>query len=747
MKLRHFIPPVVTQAWNRAIARSFAAAAAAWRRGDDVTDGPRTRLTRPYAQSAWVSAAVKHVAGEISNRPLKFYRGDQEYADAAFTAFWAAPALGPVTAGTVQPRLSISQVLRDLASWRKLEGEYFICLDDAWLIGPSRNPAGLTPFLIARPDRMRLIVRGGELEGYAYTNPSGRQTIFLPEQVIHRKAFNPYDDWRGLGDLEAALVATEGAFLTGVYIRDLMRNNGDQGFIVVGKSGPATDEQREAIVADLRAKRAALRQGVAKDLFLTGDIAVERPPERAASTDLNAGKAMSHQEIFVAFGVPPSMAEVKQSYSIGKDSDRYQLITGTCQPLGNEIAEDLAKAGSRIAGQALTGELDWDDHPVMVDVRNSRLDQALKLWGAGMAWKEVNDYLDLGMKPFAGWEIPYLPFSVAPVDTSGREPAKDPASDPQLAEQSLRSAGPADPAIAQLRALVALRMRASQKPESSPLERDVLAGFTCNCGAGCTQQRAARPPAELAQWRTLVAARRETVQSFRSAFTRVLMQARAETLRKIQTIGTGKAIEAKAGAAADFLFDLAKFTVSFRDAMGKQQKSALDKAGQQLLQELGSDDPFKMPPSEVVEYLRKRENKMQDVSQSIWDRIEATIEEGLENGDTTEQLSGRVKGAFNELGDAEARRVAQTETGAAYGAGRHQAMRQANVPFKTWLTSGNSNVRQAHADANGQTVPIDEPFIVDGEELMYPGDDSGSAGNVINCHCVSVAKAAEKAAA
>jgi hypothetical protein len=32
-------------------------------------------------------------------------------------------------------------------------------------------------------------------------------------------------------------------------------------------------------------------------------------------------------------------------------------------------------------------------------------------------------------------------------------------------------------------------------------------------------------------------------------------------------------------------------------------------------------------------------------------------------------------------------------------------------------------------------VPIDEPFIVSGEELMYPGDPSGSAGNVINCRC------------
>jgi uncharacterized protein with gpF-like domain len=88
-----------------------------------------------------------------------------------------------------------------------------------------------------------------------------------------------------------------------------------------------------------------------------------------------------------------------------------------------------------------------------------------------------------------------------------------------------------------------------------------------------------------------------------------------------------------------------------------------------------------------------------------------------------------------------ARRIAMTETAAAYGAGRDSAMKSAGVQWKQWLTSGNDNVRPYHAEANGQTVTIDEPFIVGGEELMHPGDDTGSAANVINCHCISIAVA------
>jgi len=35
-------------------------------------------------------------------------------------------------------------------------------------------------------------------------------------------------------------------------------------------------------------------------------------------------------------------------------------------------------------------------------------------------------------------------------------------------------------------------------------------------------------------------------------------------------------------------------------------------------------------------------------------------------------------------------------------------------------------------------IPVDQPFIVQGEELMYPRDPAGSAGNTINCGCTSI---------
>lgn len=46
--------------------------------------------------------------------------------------------------------------------------------------------------------------------------------------------------------------------------------------------------------------------------------------------------------------------------------------------------------------------------------------------------------------------------------------------------------------------------------------------------------------------------------------------------------------------------------------------------------------------------------------------------------------------------------------------------------------------RPHHWAAHGQRVPVEEPFIVMGEAMMYPHDPSGSPANVVNCMCRSV---------
>ena len=60
---------------------------------------------------------------------------------------------------------------------------------------------------------------------------------------------------------------------------------------------------------------------------------------------------------------------------------------------------------------------------------------------------------------------------------------------------------------------------------------------------------------------------------------------------------------------------------------------------------------------------------------------------------------------------------------------------------KAWIWSRISRIDHAVAEeefGEDNPIPINDPFIVAGEALMYPRDAAGSAWNVINCGCFHV---------
>jgi hypothetical protein len=76
------------------------------------------------------------------------------------------------------------------------------------------------------------------------------------------------------------------------------------------------------------------------------------------------------------------------------------------------------------------------------------------------------------------------------------------------------------------------------------------------------------------------------------------------------------------------------------------------------------------------------------------------------------------------------------------GANRAQleALRASGYTHKQWLATPGPRTRPAHAQANGQVKPLEQPFVVGGYNLMYPGDRSlgAPAGMTVNCRCTLV---------
>lgn len=684
-------------------------------------------VSEPYKESVWVMRAIKEIAGPISAVELKFYEGDAEITTAPWLEFWKKPARN----------LTLADFIEALVGWLKLAGEDFIILQPEFTV-PFPEVAGsrnYPPLILARPEYMRAVIENNELIGWEYRGAKGQVLKLAPDQVIHPMFWNPYDEWRGMSEYESARIATEADYLAGKFALNLSRANGDTGVMVTLKNGgQLQDGQQKQIEDMLRLKQQKSLRGQFSSVFIPADMEVQDPKVRAPDAGFMAQRLGNRHEIYIAFGVPPSMADIAASYSIGSASDWYRLITGTCMPTAAKLEDAISQIASRQHGRPVTAYFEWDEHPVMQAVRSERIDAWTKLVDRGMPGEIASETLDLDLPEYPAGKVGLIPFSLAPFGEA-TAPQNQPQNDPSLAEPDM--VGAALHSIRQ--AKLAIGNRKSQINDCPHCTFD-LSDLAIR----------ANDSADVRKWKTLVAKRRATMRAYESKFNRVLMLARAEVLRKLEAHSNLKSqpsgLIGKA-AAADFLFNLGDFTNAFQAQMRASGLNALQVAGEQLFEEVGKDDPWSMPPAKAIEFIKARENRLAGVPGDVFERIKGVIEDGLNAGDPLKQIASAVRGEFNDISDGRAKVIASTETAAAYGTARQAAMEEAGIQWKQWLTSGNANVRAAHRLMNGATVPIDADFTVinpvtgESDTVKHPADPTGAPWNVINCHCVEIAVA------
>jgi hypothetical protein len=247
------------------------------------------------------------------------------------------------------------------------------------------------------------------------------------------------------------------------------------------------------------------------------------------------------------------------------------------------------------------------------------------------------------------------------------------------------------------------------------------------------------------------AKREKFINQYKSACDRVLKYAKHETLRNIEKhfrevpgIESAEGSELPSSLAARLTFKSPRFHDELLAALREVAVSALTVAGQHLFDELGRDDPFKLPSALATGFLDVRENLLSNVPDEVHAEIMTSIQDGLEQGETRRELMARIASKFDEISKGRATTIANTETAAAFNYARDKAMREAGVTHKKWLHSQSPDIkepRDAHVEYDGQVRPIDKPFNIGGVKFMYPSDDSLGAGpeDIINCHCVAVA--------
>ncbi len=132
--------------------------------------------------------------------------------------------------------------------------------------------------------------------------------------------------------------------------------------------------------------------------------------------------------------------------------------------------------------------------------------------------------------------------------------------------------------------------------------------------------------------------------------------------------------------------------------------------------------------------------KVTQVTKATQKQVSQIVRRGIEEGLTNREIAALIQKDGKIYSAYRSKMIARTEShSAANAASQGQAKESGVVKRKEWIAAFDDRTRAGdnsdfdHTDV--ESVRIEKPFNVSGEELEHPGDPAGSAGNIIMCRC------------
>ena len=210
--------------------------------------------------------------------------------------------------------------------------------------------------------------------------------------------------------------------------------------------------------------------------------------------------------------------------------------------------------------------------------------------------------------------------------------------------------------------------------------------------------------------------------------------------RKLSRIGRHAAILARQGKEPTMA--LAGFRREGQRLLAPRLAATADEGAATLTDTLGE-----LETKDAESYIMERSAwaqrhaaaQVKRVDESLRTLIRRRVSRALDRNTPPRELAKQLEGLFTgKSAVARAERIARTELHNAAMVGQHgealRLQRRTGQRFvKVWRSTRDPRTRASHRRADGQTVPLNEPFTVGGASLMHPGDSDGPAHEVINC--------------
>ena len=659
--------------------RSFPEAAVpvgaeAWGVGPDWAP---TKYGEYYAKSALVYSAIKLRADALVRAPLRVY---QRNADGEGEE---VPNTHPLSVllHRVNRFWTRGDLWRGTSTYLDLWGSAFWVLNKP---GPSSAPKEIW---LARPDRMRVIPSQEKyIKGFMY-QWQGKPTPLLPEEVVWFRHFNPLDEFAGLSPLAPARLSADMGVDAVKYNRNAFVNG--LNFAQIGLEVPGATTDAEILEFDKRLKeRYATPSAAHRPLIYSEGMKPFNMGFSPKEMEYVASLRWSLEDIARVYGVPTIMLQDLTHSTYANVDAAERIFWRSMATYMSFLQEEVTEMLCPHFGEGLYVEFDLSQVEALQPNINDEWNCLRQNVQVGLVTPN-EARAEMGLDPVPWGDAWWAPFNLYPVK-SGEAP--EPAGTPEamLPPPKVGDFGPN--------------------------------GWKKWQGTEQTMERAG-----------LLHVRRLTndERNFRRIQGELWDRQEKDIVKRLHEAKSQKQLGGGLFSEDEWLPVFIKMGLPVFLA-------ALKGSADAHVSQFGLGIAFDVSRPLVKEWLDNRVRFWANrVNEETGRLLMQELVEANTLGESIPQIQGRVEKVFRFNNEVRSERIARTEMQAATNRGALEAYIQSGVvDQKVWVATLDDRVRDSHAEANGQTVPLEAPFLVGGESIMAPGEGSPEQG--INCRCTVI---------
>jgi len=684
----------------------------------------RTKMLEQYEKSLYVFACTYKIAEKVASTDFNLYQIINSKGDTKQIIMH--PALDLLY--KVNPFQTKSEFIKITMINKKLCG-------DAFWYKVRNNKGDVVELWNLRPDLIE-IVKDPEnyIKAYILNKSDGTKETFDPDDIIHHKYPTPLNDYFGVSPIKSATTRIDTEEYASTYQRDFFLNNARPDAAIKSEGNLSPRQKRE-----MRRSFEKRHKGVGNSSRLAiFEAGVEYQQLSISQKEMDYIESMkfTRDDILVAFGVP------KPLVAITDDVNRANAETAMYIFLSEVIKPELEMLTEKINEELIIPEFGDNFFMDFPDPTPQNRDQARLDYESGIknGYLLINEVRSKENNPpvDGGWEL-YMPLGMVSIGGLSKQSQSkfikewEEKKNKEQEERRMRIFKGKE--LLHKKLLVKEEMMKQLKEAFKPIKNtEKLKSAKKN-----EEQEEKKPKALIKgdlreKYADMIIKQIDKRSLKLRADMNKLSEKQEDRLMK-ELKKRGDFTKIKTGEKRKGIGKGTKKTINdfykkerkvFATFMFPYIEEFTRYAGEEAMGMVNPDKEF-----EITDKVRKALEKRAEefglgVNDTTRDKVTRAIADGIEAGESRNQISDRISGVYEEFGTYRSDLIARTESTAANNEGFIEAYKQSDVAtHKEWIATMDDRTRPEHMALDGEIVKVSEQFS---NGLMYPQEP--------NCRCV-----------